>query len=94
MNIDTWEQRFQVAVASIERDVVNISHDLGVFVRGLSHVEQAMLAGLGALMLFYLLLPGASETSQGNGRAFTGLLVIIVAAGLSAGWLMSGRISS
>ncbi|MFN3312119.1 MAG: hypothetical protein ACK46Q_01455 [Hyphomonas sp.] len=93
MNLEGLEQRFHVAAASIERDVRNILHDLSVFVRTLSHVEQAMLAGLGVLMLFYLLLPGASETSQGNGRAFTGLLLIVVAVGLSAGWLMSGRIS-
>ncbi len=93
MNLEGLEQRFHVAVASIERDVAHVSHDLDAFVRTLSHVEQAMLAGLGVLLLFYFLLPAASETSHGNGRAFTGLLLIVVAVGLSAGWLMSGRIS-
>lgn len=93
MNIETLQQRFHVAAASIERDIMDISRDLSAFVLSLSRVEQAMLAGLGVLMLFYLMLPGASDTSQGNGRAFIGLLLIVVAAGLSAGWLMSGRIS-
>lgn len=92
MSIDTWQHRFQIAVASIERDVVRIAQDLGVFVLGLSGLEQAMLGGLGVLMLFYLLLPGANGTSQGNGRAFTGLLLIVVAVGLCAGWLISGRV--
>ncbi|MFN7055884.1 hypothetical protein [Hyphomonas sp.] len=93
MSVDQWQHRAQIALAGFERDLERLAADIAAFGMSLSPVEQAMVAGIALLMMFYLVLPAASETSQGNGRAFTGLLLIIVATGLSASWLVSGRIT-
>lgn len=95
MSSGNWQHKLEIALRNSAQDMAVLANDAVRFMHSLSRVEQAMLCGLGVLMLFYMLMPGGRSEAAGHssGRSFAGILILLVLTGLGAGWMASGRIA-
>lgn len=95
MSIENWNQTLDIALTRTGNEISGLAGDIVTFFEKLSLVERSLLAGLGLLLLFYLILPGGKGEGAGNpsGKYFAGILLVFVAAGTLGGLMMAGRIS-
>lgn len=95
MRMGDWVRTFEAALDRAGHETSLLAGHAVDFFSALTLVEKSLLAGLGILMLGYMVLPGGRGEGVGSssGRYFTGILLLVVATGVVGGLAMTGRIS-
>jgi hypothetical protein len=93
MRLDSWNHELDIALTRASHEISGLAGDIAVFVEQLTLVEKSLLAGLGLITLVYLFMPGGRGEASGSGKAFAGILLLFVAAGVFGGLVLAGHIS-
>ena len=95
MNMDRWTQSLDSAFTRAGHEFSGLLQAAGGFLEALTLLEKSLLGGLGLLMVCYICMPGSRSAGAdgSSNKAFAGLLLLFVSAGVVGGLFMTGRIS-